>query len=122
MQPEKNPAGGEPVPPRRMIRQGPWKLNYYHGEPPELYNLDDDPGEMQDLGTDAEFEEVRKRLLARLLERWDPDEIDRRHRQRLRDHELLTRWGAVTQPDDPDTWQAPPGCNTLARRSEKRGK
>ena len=33
----------------RMIRSGPWKLNYYHGFRPQLFNLDDDPHETRDL-------------------------------------------------------------------------
>ena len=39
-------------PPSRMVRQGPWKLYHYRGhESPALYNLDDDPGELHDLGS-----------------------------------------------------------------------
>ena len=40
-------------PPSRMIRSGPWKLYQYLGHAhPVLYNLDNDPHEMRDLGAD----------------------------------------------------------------------
>ena len=34
----------------RMIRNGDWKLNYYHGQPSQLFNLKEDPAELHDLG------------------------------------------------------------------------
>ena len=50
-------------PPSRMVRQGPWKLYYYQGhDAPALYNLDDDPGELRDRGTDPAYADVRERL------------------------------------------------------------
>ena len=30
----------------RMIRSGDWKLNYYHGQPSQLFNLKEDPAEL----------------------------------------------------------------------------
>ncbi|MDP6358820.1 MAG: sulfatase, partial [Planctomycetota bacterium] len=30
----------------RMVRQGEWKLNYYHGQPTQLFNLEEDPDEL----------------------------------------------------------------------------
>ena len=30
---------------QRMVRRGDWKLIYYHGQPPQLFNLRDDPAE-----------------------------------------------------------------------------
>ena len=67
--------------PRAMIREGNWKLCYSHGDPPdiELYNLDTDPGEFDNLAPDAEYDSVRERLMSKVTEVWgDPDELDRR--------------------------------------------
>jgi arylsulfatase A len=39
------------IPPQGAVRKGPWKLIHHYGEtkPDELYNLDDDPSEKQNL-------------------------------------------------------------------------
>ncbi|MDP6349237.1 MAG: sulfatase-like hydrolase/transferase [Chloroflexota bacterium] len=67
----------------RMVRRGRYKLNYYHGEPPELFDLEDDPGEMNDLAADPASAGIVQELTALVLDGWDPDaiEADVRHRQ-----------------------------------------
>jgi choline-sulfatase len=57
---------------QRMIRSGNWKLIYAHGYPVQLYDLASDPHERRDLGGIAEHAAVRERLLARVLDGWDP--------------------------------------------------
>lgn len=67
--------------PRAMVRRGNWKLCYSHGDPPdlELYNLESDPGEFDNLAADLEYDSVRERLAAKAMAVWgDPDELDRR--------------------------------------------
>ena len=61
-----------------MIRKGPWKYIYYSGLAPQLFNLDTDPGEVDDLGTSAEHEAILADLHAELLKVCDPDAVDRR--------------------------------------------
>jgi len=54
--------GGEPS---SIIRRGPWKLiHYYEDGRDELYNLDSDPGEQNDVsaGNTAKTQEMRARL------------------------------------------------------------
>jgi choline-sulfatase len=60
-----------------MIRRGPWKLCYGHGEPPELelYNLESDPGEFDNLAGRPEHREVQERLLSRLNQLWDAEKV-----------------------------------------------
>ena len=68
--------------PRAMVRQGRWKLSYSHNrESPdlELYNLETDPGEFDNLANDGRHTAVQQRLTARVLDIWgDPDTLDRR--------------------------------------------
>jgi choline-sulfatase len=58
--------------PGRMVRRGSLKLNYYHGEPVELFDLAADPGELNDLANDPEQAAIREELTALVLEGWDP--------------------------------------------------
>ncbi|WP_170423800.1 sulfatase-like hydrolase/transferase [Ruegeria arenilitoris] len=61
-----------------MIRKGKWKYIYYVGMEPQLFNLETDPEEVNDLGTSASHQAVRDELHAELLKICDPVEVDRR--------------------------------------------
>jgi choline-sulfatase len=51
-----------------LLRKGRWKYIHYVGYPPELFDLESDPGETRDLGSDPNYastvammeEELRK--------------------------------------------------------------
>ena len=64
------------------IRMGKWKYVHYVGYPPQLFDLESDPDEIDDLGTDARhadaLEECRRKLYALL----DPVDVDRRAKAR----------------------------------------
>ena len=62
---------------RAMVRQSKWKLCYSHGDPPELelYNLETDPGEFNDLSDNPDYADVQDRLLSRILSHWEPEAI-----------------------------------------------
>ncbi len=82
--------------PRAMARQGNRKLCYSHGDPPdiELYNLESDPGEFDNLAADPEYDSARQRLTSRIMEVWgNPDDLDLRikdsQRSRLMIREAL---------------------------------
>ena len=79
-------AAGRPI---RMIRRGRWKYVHYHDEPAELYDLEADPGERINLSGRAEQAQVEAALRARLLQDWDPVEIDRRVRRSQADRLLI---------------------------------
>lgn len=62
--------------PGRMIRRGPWKLNYYHGyNRPQLFNLESDPEEWNDLGDDDSYAHIRDELLAEVRKGWSGAEV-----------------------------------------------
>lgn len=59
-----------------MIRQGDWKYIYYAaGYPPELFNLADDPGEMNNLADSNA--DTMKQLHAILTSQLNPEEVDK---------------------------------------------
>ena len=68
------------VAPARMLRRGRYKLNFYYGERPELFDLEEDPDELNDLAGSPEHADLQARLMEELLADWDPEEIDRRVR------------------------------------------
>ena len=59
-----------------MLRTGRWKYNFYVGFPPELFDLEEDPEEMNDLGRDPACDAVRARLDSLLREICDPNAVD----------------------------------------------
>jgi len=79
-----------------MIRQGKWKLCYSHGSPPdiELYNLESDPGEFENLAGNPDHTDIQSKLLSRVMEIWvDPDvmtdEIESGQQSRLLIRDVL---------------------------------
>jgi len=67
--------------PMRMIRQGNHKLNIYHGETIELFDLVEDPYEMVNLAGYFEQSTRLKELKKIAYEDWNPDEIDTKVRR-----------------------------------------
>lgn len=90
---------------QRMVRAGKWKLNYYHGHQPQLFDLDADPGEMNDLGTDPGKKDIRDHLLGKVLTHWDPEAIKTIMADRRAQKELLGQWSNVIKPEDTHRWQ-----------------
>jgi choline-sulfatase len=94
--------------PSRMIRRGPWKLYDYHAETsPVMYNLEDDPGEENDLGGDPNVASVRAELLEALYADWSPDGILEESRRLDEDLETIRAWGAAVGPKHLDTLPVP---------------
>ena len=54
----------------------------HYPEQPQLFDLEADPEELRDLGTDLAHAAVRKELHQRLLAMLDPEEVDRRAKAR----------------------------------------
>jgi arylsulfatase A-like enzyme len=102
--------GGTPLP-SRMIRSGPWKLWTYADEqnlPPALFDLQNDPGELNDLGEDADYAEIRNRLLKRIYEEWNPKEAARKSQEYRGYFDLLGQWGQTVKPESSDAMVYPP--------------
>lgn len=76
-----------------MIREGKWKYIYHVGFAPQLFDLDADPDEANDLGESAEHAEIRAKCEALLREIVDPE---RANQQAFDDQEAtVERHGGV---------------------------
>ncbi len=64
-----------------MIRKGPYKLIYYAHYPPQLFDLESDPEELNDLAEDANAKPVVDELTAELFRICDPHAIDAEAKQ-----------------------------------------
>ncbi len=89
---------------QRMVRKGPWKLVYYDGLRPQLFNLEQDPGELNDLAEDSAHAEVRSELLERVLEDWSPEGIADQMARRRAEKEYLGAWARETDPAETYRW------------------
>lgn len=105
------------VPATRMIRSGPWKLVNFDGMRPQLFNLEKDPQEFQDLGEDPTYEEIRTELLAKSRENWSPEESRKALEYRARNQALIAKWAKVARSAAPSPsaegllWRPPAGAN-----------
>ncbi len=98
---------------QRMIRQGDWKLIYYHGMAPQLFNLADDPGELVDRAHDPSCQTTRDELTARVLDGWDAQVIAAKMATKRLDNAVLQAWVRQTNPPDQYRWALRPEMNTL---------
>ena len=96
-----------------MIRRGDWKLNYYHGMEPQLFNLAEDPHELQDRAQDREYREIRDELTARVLDGWDPAIIALRMADIERDQQVLMSWARNVRLPDKYRWDLRPEMDYL---------
>ena len=59
-----------------MWREGRFKLHYYVDFAPELFDLEADPEELNDLGTDPDYAAVLEQLVQNLRNYLDPEAVD----------------------------------------------
>lgn len=97
----------------RMVRQGDWKLNYYHGQPPQLFNLREDPEELHDRAQDPACRSIREELTAVVLDGWNPDAVAKRLREKRADLDILRQWARHTRPQENYRWPLRPEMDFL---------
>lgn len=109
--------------PAFMVRKGPWKLNYYHGyDRPQIFNLQEDPEEITDRGSDPNYSGVREELMGIVRNHWSGDEVERAMNRKARQREILQKWRAnIPQGRHPkdttqERWKAPPDCNVFPEK------
>jgi choline-sulfatase len=97
----------------RMVRRGSWKLNYYHGYDPQLFNLDEDPRELCDRARDPGCQGLRRELEALVLEEWDPERVAGEIAAIDGDLEILKAWAQRTDPEERYRWDLRPEMDYL---------
>jgi choline-sulfatase len=98
--------------PARMVRDGKWKLNHYHGyDRPQLFDLEADPHEHNDLGASPQHTDVRRELTDIVLDRWDGDDVEQRGLARERAFKTMRKWHASAQLGESEIYRYPKGSN-----------
>ena len=122
-------AGGAPGP-VRMVKQGSYKLIMTYGYEPLLFNLKEDPEELNNLAEDQAHAKMLEHLQAIALQNYDPDEYDARIRQSQRERIFLRglfeetetdpNWAFVAQPGDADRFVRGGGLKKGAHATKAR--
>jgi choline-sulfatase len=102
--------------PGAMIRKGPWKMCVYHGyEHPQLFHLEDDPGEWRDLGRNPDTAEIRAQLMAELAPRWNGPMIEAEVEKIQKISRFWGQWRKTAPPEKTFeiSWTADPARNFL---------
>jgi choline-sulfatase len=105
--------------PSAMIRLDRWKLLHHSGyDEVQLFDLHDDPDELCDLGVDPARADVRGTLLAMLMERWEPEIVQRTVATNAAHLELFRAFAARTRPEMPEYLEPSGPENRLERPAE----
>lgn len=89
----------------RMIRQGRYKLCWYDGHDPQLFDLWQDPDELNDIA--GQETEILATLTQDVLAGWSPDVIRRTQQVSQARTNLIRDWVARCTPDEPTRWHDP---------------
>jgi len=91
----------------RMVRHGRYKLIWFDGSAPLLFDLETDPYELKDLSKDADNVETLTALTSLVLKNWPFDQIARKQVQ-IKDRVAVIRdWVKTTNPPEPARWVDP---------------
>ncbi len=100
----------------RMVRKGNFKLISYHGhERAQLFDVDRDPGEREDLASDPRYADVYRELLTDVSRDWDPDAVMAALAHRQRDQSYMAAWGGEVGMGRVDLWDEVPVGEDPAR-------
>ncbi|MDP3387042.1 MAG: sulfatase-like hydrolase/transferase [Eubacteriales bacterium] len=107
------PAGDKPS---AMIKKGKWKLvDFYGYDYPSLFNLEEDPLEINDLGSDQNYATVATQLKDELYRVWDPEKAYLYCNEAFENFKILKKWADTTHFEFPEVWRCKKGANYLLR-------
>lgn len=105
-------TGGQAVR-QRMLREGDWKLHFYHGYPPMLFNLADDPHEQFNLATNPDCAQRLQQMSEAIHEHWHPDSIEQTMLCRRDRKNIIADWARTVEPASTYVWPLKPAMNKL---------
>ncbi len=101
--------------PSAMIRKGPWKLVEHYGYPvPQLFNLENDPLEYQDLGNDPSFSDIIADLSRELHVHWNPQEVNNVLGISKKNNTIVIAWTKQAGLEPLEEWRPSGRVNYLA--------
>ena len=93
---------------KRMVVEGKWKFIYYHGESQSLYNLEEDPRELNDLSGSPEVIEIEKKLKKAIFaDGWNPESNLEHIKEMNLYQQYIGKWAQKTDVKDPFQWGLP---------------
>jgi choline-sulfatase len=92
----------------KMIRREEWKLIFYEGYKPQIFNLKEDPQELHDRVDDPKTKEIKATLINEVLTNWNPTKIHQRMIDLKKDQLMQQEWAENTDPDDKLRWNLDP--------------
>ena len=97
----------------RMVRWNEWKLIYYHGMEPQLFNLKEDPEELHDMSQALAHSEIKSMLIERVLDGWNPDAIATKMKSIQEAQKILGAWTRNVNPKEDIRWNLKPEMDFL---------
>lgn len=97
-----------------MIKKGKYKLISYYGyDAVQLFDLEKDPAEIYNLGSDPQYAQVREELLSELNQKWDEKAAYEYCQRAFQWFKIQAKWANNTHGKIPDYWKCKPGVNRL---------
>ena len=72
-----------------MVKQGDYKYIHVSGYDPQLYNLEIDPGEWNNLAGQPEFQEIEAKLHDLIMTEFDPEAIEKGVKESLAKRKVI---------------------------------
>jgi len=100
--------------PSIMIKKGPWKLVYHTGfEDVQLFNIDKDSIEKNDLGRDESYAMIREELYAEVMKYWDDSKIWKIYNENKLHDEIYKKWVISARVKGIEEWYCSKDKNYL---------
>lgn len=100
--------------PSAMIRNGSWKLVLHHGyDTCQLFHLEDDPMEQNDLGADEEYHSIINKLKDELKVYFNSEDVSDAIRLSKQHTNIIGQWTKQVQPKALEQWVGKKGDNYI---------
>jgi len=91
--------------PSCMIKKGPWKLIHHTGyDDVQLFNIQDDPKEKNDLGKDTSYCMIREELHKEVMRYWDDSQVWKMFYKAKAHTEIYSKWVKTAKVKGFEEW------------------